>query len=131
MADGGDEEAYYEEEEDDDAYFEDEGAVDHAEGADDALVNYSDDETLDALLGELPPDALEDSSLADAFATVAQFKQKGKGSGKKPIQSAGIPFRASGDITFEQKAKEQRKSAVKFLKAVTFCTACEKKGHWA
>ena len=130
LADGGEEEVYYEEDEDD-AYFEDEEAADHAEGPDDALVNYSDDETLDALLGELPPDALEDSSLADAFATVAQFKQKGKGGGKKPSQPAGIPFRASGDITFEQKAKEQRKSAVKFLKAVTFCTACEKKGHWA
>ena len=130
LADGDEDEAYYEDE-DEDAYFEDEEATDQAEVLEEAFVNYSDDETLDALLGELPPNALEDSSLADAFATVAQFKQKGKGGGKKHGPPAGIPFRASGDITFEQKAKEQRKSAVKFLKAVTFCTACEKKGHWA
>ena len=34
-------------------------------------------------------------------------------------------------MSFSKKAKDQRKSAVRFLKSVTPCTACQQKGHWA
>ena len=84
--------------------------------------------SLKHFLRELTSESLEDPLVADAFATVAQhrmqkkgnFKKKGSGHGQS---SASFPFKAQGDISFD-KAKDQRKSAVKFLKSVTEYTSC-------
>ena len=64
-----------------------------------------------------------------------QFKKgkgKGKSKGKHPSSpsSQSLPFKASGDISFDAKAKENRNTAVKFSKSVTACTSCGQKGHW-
>ena len=114
------------------AYYEDDDGGE--EDSPDAFVAYSDDEELEAFLGELTSESLKDPQVADAFATVAQhkmqkkdsFKKKGSGHGKP---GATFPFKAQGDISFD-KAKDQRKSAVKFLKSVTECTSCHQSGHW-
>ncbi|CAJ1330013.1 unnamed protein product [Effrenium voratum] len=72
--------------------------------------SYSEDEGLDTLMAEMFPDNdFEDADAAEVLATVAQ---------------------ASGEMTFDQKAKEQRRSAVKFPKTITPCTSCGQKGHW-
>ena len=100
---------------------------------------YSDDEALEALIGELPDEGLENGGeIADALATLAQhrsgFKKKFI---KKPSQGPSpqgsqqtFPFKAQGDLSFDQRSKDQRKAAVNFLKTVTACTACGAKGHW-
>lgn len=115
------------------AYYEDEDGGED-ESPDAALITYSDDEELEAFLGELTNESLEDPLVADAFATVAQHKMQKKGNFKKKgsghgQSSASFPFKAQGDISFD-KAKDQRKSAVKFLKSVTECTSCHQRGHW-
>ena len=115
------------------AFYEDEDGGED-ESPDAALITYSDDEELEAFLGELTNESLEDPLVADAFATVAQHKMQKKGNFKKKgsghgQSSASFPFKAQGDISFD-KAKDQRKSAVKFLKSVTECTSCHQRGHW-
>ena len=89
------------------------------------------DETLDALFQDLGPD--DDPQLAEALATFIQNKTKKKFVGNttsSTSSSQSFPFRAHGEMSFEQKARENRRQAVKFLKSVTPCTSCGKKGHW-
>lgn len=116
---------------DDDAYYGNEELDDDEEN----YLAYSEDETLEALMNDVDAEDLERDDVAEAFATIAQhrgsFKKKfikRPASGSPSSQS--IPFKAQGDITFDQKAKEQRRAAVSFLKSVTQCTACGQKGHW-
>ena len=114
-------------------FYEDEVPEDD-EPADEAFVNYSDDEELEALLNE-NRELLDDSQVAEAYATIAQFKKK-KQFSTSPKKSSGgqggpYPFKATGELSFDAKAKEQRKSAVRFLKSVTPCTTCGQRGHWS
>ncbi|CAK9071730.1 unnamed protein product [Durusdinium trenchii] len=113
-------------------FYEDEVPEDD-EPADEAFVNY-DDEDLEALLSE-NRELLDDSQVAEAYATIAQFKKK-KQFSTSPKKSSGgqggpYPFKATGELSFDAKAKEQRKSAVRFLKSVTPCTTCGQRGHWS
>ena len=125
----------YDPDDEDQAYYEDEEPGDYEALA--ADEDGSEDETLDALINEMP-ESLEDADVAEAFATIAQHRFKGKGKGKKGFgrgtSSTGgttsFPFRATGDLSFDQKARENRKAATAFLKSVTVCTACNQKGHW-
>jgi len=106
---------------------------------DDTYAAYSDDEALENLMGDLAPEDLEDEEVADAFATIAQhrgqqfkkrfIKRPPTSSSASPSQQS-FPFKAQGDLTFDQRAKDQRRAAVSFLKSVTQCTACGMKGHW-
>ena len=106
--------------------FLDEADQDYDEDAYEA-AEASDDDPLEALVQEY--DFTEDPEYAEALATVIQ-KRKGSGSpGKGGSQT--FPFRAKGEMTLDQKAKETRRNAVKFLKTVTPCTVCGQKGHWA
>jgi hypothetical protein len=122
-----------------DAYFDDDYDEDASVMlADDDGPSYSDDETLEALVGELTPEQLEDDSIAEAFATIAQHRQnfKKKFARRPPQQSdstssSALQLKASGDISFDQKSRDQRKAAVSFIKGVTQCTACGAKGHWS
>eukprot|EP00435_Cladocopium_sp_Y103_P058473 s1160_g20.t1 len=120
-------EIYYDE---DDA-----GEAEDDEAADEGYLAYSDDDGLDALISEVGG-SLDDPQVAEAFATVAQFRAKKKGVGKKKPQSGGnsssqsYPFKAHGDIQFDTKAKENRKHAIKFLKSMSTCTSCNQRGHW-
>ena len=132
-------------EDDGDEVYDDEEAVaeedtfEYEATEDDGYVAYSDDEALEALIGELPDEGLENGGeIADALATLAQhrsgFKKKFI---KKPSQGPSpqgsqqtFPFKAQGDLSFDQRSKDQRKAAVNFLKTVTACTACGAKGHW-
>ena len=106
-----------------DAYFEDPdgGEADEANTAGEFYDSTADN--LEAMLQDFD---LEDEELADAFATIMQRK-------KKPPSSAGkgqpMPFRATGEMSFD-KARESKRSAIRFLKQVTPCTACGQKGHW-
>ena len=132
--------ATHEDEDDDPAadlgeeiFYEDEVPEDD-EPADEAFVNYSDDEELEALLSE-NRELLDDSQVAEAYATIAQFKKK-KQFSTSPKKSSGgqggpYPFKATGELSFDAKAKEQRKSAVRFLKSVTPRTTCGQRGHWS
>ena len=129
-------EEIYDLDDEDQAYYEEEDTGDYEALA--ADEDGSEDETLDALISEMP-ESLEDADVAEAFATIAQHRfSKGKGKGKKGsgrgTSSAGsttsFPFRATGDLSFDQKARENRKAATAFLKSVTVCTACNQKGHW-
>ena len=115
-----------------------EGDFDEAEDAEESdgvFVTYSEDESLDALLQEIPWENPDDSHLAEAYATVAQHRmqKRSQGSPKKTSPkppSMTMPFKAHGDLSFEQKSKEQRARATTFLKSVTQCTACLQRGHW-
>ena len=123
---------------DEEIYYEDDpGQEEEGSGQEEALLNYSDDESIDALLSELPQGCLDDSEVVEAFATVAQFKQKRKGPFKKssaPSSSSSTvgpySFKASGDLSFDAKSKENKKNAVRFLKSVSSCTSCHQRGHW-
>ena len=99
----------------------------------------SEDDAFETIVSELTAEDLESGEVAEALATIAQHRGQFK---KKFIQrptsstasasqgsSQSVPFRAQGDITFDQKAKDQRKAAVSFLKSVTQCTACGQR-HW-
>lgn len=117
-----------------DDVFEDDDAFDET------YVAYSDDDGLDNFLNEMDSEQLEDPDVQEALATLAQHRQGFKKKNfKKPSSTSSttsggqqsFPFKASGDLTFDQKAKNQRKAAVDFLKNVTQCTACFQKGHWA
>ena len=114
--------------------FEDEDAFDES------YVAYSEDEGLDSYLNDLDGEQLDDPDVQEALATLAQHRQGfRKKNFRKPSSTSSttsgghqtFPFKASGDLTFDQKAKNQRKAAVDFLKNVTQCTACFQKGHWA
>ena len=116
---------------DDEIFLEDED--EYESPAHDGAEAFWEDETRDTLVQDLP--ALEgNEEVAEALATVMQFK-KGKGKGKSKGKhssspsSQSLPFKASGDISFDAKAKENRNTAVKFLKSVTACTSCGQKGH--
>ena len=105
------------------------------EDSEGVYVTYSDDESLDALLQEIPWDDPEDTQLAEAYATVAQHRMQKRGQGFSKKVSSGsstmtVPFKAQGDFSFDQRAKEQRARATNFLKSVTQCTACLQRGHW-
>ncbi|CAJ1448790.1 unnamed protein product, partial [Effrenium voratum] len=91
----------------DEAYYEDPQDTFEVTDQD---YSYSEDEGLDTLMAEMFPDNdFEDADAAEVLATIAQM-------------------RASGEMTFDQKAKEQRRSAVKFFKTITPCTSCGQKG---
>ena len=90
-------------------------------------------------MGDLAPEDLEDEEVADAFATIAEhrgqqckkrfIKRPPTSSSSNPSQQS-FPFKAQGDLTFDQRTKDQRRAAVSFLKSVTQRTACGMKGHW-
>ena len=126
--------------EDDEVHVEDEvfaeEGTENFEDDDDVFAAYSDDEALEALMNDIPEEEWEDESVAEAFATIAQhrgnFKKKFV---KRPQQNSSgssqtFGFKAHGDLTLDQKSKDQRRAAVSFLKSVTQCTACKQKGHW-
>ena len=124
---------------DDEAYFEDDEIHQNEEDSEEAhQQGYSDDDLMGALLSEFP-DMSEDPQVAEAFATVAQHRFKKKKFMGRPTSSlssttsTGSPvgFTAKGEMSFSEKARDQRRSAVKFLKSVTPCTVCHQKGHWA
>ena len=74
---------------------------------------------------------LDDPEVAEALATLMQKKGQWKGGQKgAPGASQAFPFKASGELSFDQKARESKRQAVQFLKSVTPCTACGMKGHW-
>lgn len=116
------------------SYHEDIDADEHYEPPTcDGAESFWEDETFDTLVQDMP-DLDENPEVADALATVMQYKKKGKGKGKQkgPAGSSStqsFPFRASGDMSFD-KNKEARNNAVKFLKPVTTCTSCHQRGHW-
>ena len=119
-----DDEVYYQDDDDPAEWHEDE----------EALVAESDEELLEAFLQEYEENPTDDADVAQAYATVLQHKQKkrmtgfsgkGKGSGGKSFN-----FKAHGEMSFDAKAKENRKQAVQFLKSVTPCTSCGQRGHW-
>eukprot|EP00435_Cladocopium_sp_Y103_P035729 s1670_g9.t1 len=121
--------------EDDEAFVEGEFPDDDDE-SEGVYVTYSEDETLDALLQEIPWDNAEDNQLAEAYATVAQHRMQKRNNQGSPRKSASgsstmtVPFKAQGDFSFDQKARDQRARATNFLKSVTQCTACLQRGHW-
>ena len=94
---------------------------------------YSDDETLDALLQDYDD---EDPQAAEALATFIQTKSNKKVFGTPSTTTAAstlqqrFPFKAHGEMSFEAKGRENCRNAVKFLKTVTPCTSCGRKGHW-
>ncbi|CAE7722529.1 GIP, partial [Symbiodinium necroappetens] len=114
--------------EDQEAYVEEEGQ----EYEDDAYEahGYSDDEVLENMIQDYE-DHADDQELAEAYATILQKRKQAPGGGKGPSQPQSFPFKAKGEVVLDQQAKEQRRNAVKFLKSVTPCSACGKKGHWA
>eukprot|EP00439_Symbiodinium_sp_Y106_P028859 s5066_g3.t1 len=71
---------------------------------------------------------LDDPELAEAFATVRRRRPELPRTPRDGQQTFG--FKAKGEMTVDQKAKEMRKNAVKFLKTVTPCTSCGQRGHW-
>ena len=131
VLEAGDDDGDYE---GDETYHEDIDADEHYEPPTyDGAESFWEDETFDTLVQDMP-DLDENPEIADALATVMQYKKKGKGKGKQkgPAGSSStqsFPFRASGDISFD-KNKEARNNAVKFLKSVTTCTSCHQRGHW-
>ena len=46
-------------------------------------------------------------------------------------KSSALPLRAQGEVSFDQKAKEQRKNALRFLKGITPCSSCNATVHWS
>ncbi|CAE7610026.1 30S ribosomal protein S1, chloroplastic [Symbiodinium microadriaticum] len=68
----------------------------------------------------------------EALATLAQKEGQAKGSQKGAAtgSSQAFPFKTSGELSFDQRAKGSKRQAVQFLKSVTPCTACGQKGHW-
>eukprot|EP00435_Cladocopium_sp_Y103_P050989 s1107_g15.t1 len=94
----------------------------------------SDDEILDAFINEYDDIPEDDETVAEAFATVLQYKQQkrlgGKSKGKGHGGGKHFNFKGSGELTFDAKAKETRRQAVQFLKSVTPCTSCGARGHW-
>ena len=130
--------------EDDDTHvdeeaFAEEDADEYDMAGDEIYAAYSEDDALENLMGDLAPEDLEDEEVADAFATIAQhrgqqfkkrfIKRLPAPSSSNPGQQS-FPFKAQGDLTFNQRAKDQRRAAVSFLKSVTQCTARGMKGHW-
>ena len=71
---------------------------------------------------------MDDPELAEAFATVRRRRPELPRTPRDGQQTFG--FKAKGEMTVDQKAKEMRKNAVKFLKTVTPCTSCGQRGHW-
>ncbi|CAE7324408.1 Copia protein [Symbiodinium microadriaticum] len=93
--------------EDDEAFFANDLSEDHGE------QDFTEDE------------------IADALATVMQNKKRSAPPPKGgPGKTQSFGFRAQGELSIDQKARENRKQAVKFLKQVTPCTSCGQRGHW-
>lgn len=119
---------------DGDAYFEGDENDDEEVLDESYVASYSKDDTLDALLTEGGGN-MDDPEVAEAFATVAQYRQKGKGhqpekSQPGPASSQSYPFKAEGDTQFDGRAKENRKNAIRFLKSMSTCSSCNRRGHW-
>ena len=116
-----------------DTYYQNDDDEQPGDDADEAWAAASDDELVDAFIAEYPDDPEGDQSLAEAYATVLQHKQfkKKMGGGKGKGGGGGrFNFKGSGEVTFDAKAKENRRQAVQFLKSVTPCTSCGQRGHW-
>ena len=109
----------------DEVFYEEEDPA--VEGDSPESPDYAGDEILDAMLQD--HDVTEDPDLAEALATIMQ-KKKQPATGQKGQPAQSFPFRAKGEMSFDQRAKETRKNAVKFLKTVTPCTSCGQRGHW-
>ena len=118
---------YNDEDAEGDAYFEEPDDLDDAEPWHD--LEGDDPGNIEALIQDY--DLEGDQELADAFATIMQKKKKPQPSKGQKGQSKGYPFKAHGEISFDQKAKDARKNAVQFLKQVTPCTSCGQRGHWS
>jgi hypothetical protein len=98
-----------------DTYYQNDDDEQPGDDADEAWAAASDDELVDAFIAEYPDDPEGDQSLAEAYATVLQHKQfKKKMSGGKGKGSGGgrFNFKGSGEVTFDAKAKENRRQAV-------------------
>ena len=120
----------YEDQPDEDAFIEDTAQPEEEDAfyEDNTPYSYSDDETLDTYLQDFPE---EDMELAEALATAVQNKHKKKTpSSTSSSTTNSFPFKAQGEMSFDAKARENRKNAVKFLKSVTPCTSCGRNGHW-
>ncbi|CAE7745994.1 RE1 [Symbiodinium sp. KB8] len=89
---------------------------------------YDEQAALEAMIQDY--DFAEDQELAEAYATIFQKKTK-KGQPPQGKGQQAYPFRAQGEIAFDQKGKDNKRNAIKFLKQVTPCTSCGMKGHWA
>ena len=113
---------------DQDAYVEEE-APDPDDDAYEAH-GYSDDEVLESMIQDYEGNA-DDQELAEAYATILQRRKQQPAGGKGTGQAQSFPFKAKGEVVLDQQAKEHRRNAVKFLKSVTPCSACGKKGRWA
>ena len=113
---------------DQESFVEEEGQeyTDEAFGAD----GYSDDDVLESMIQDYDGYA-DDQELAEAYATILQKRKQPHTGSKGPGQGQSFPFNAKGEVVLDQQAKEHRRNAVKFLKSVTPCSACGKKGHWA
>ena len=86
-------------------------------------------DNLEALIQDY--DLEGDQEPADAFATIMQKKKKPHPQKGQKGQSKGYPFKAHGEISVDQKAKDARQNAVQFLKQVTPCTSCGQRGLWS
>ena len=82
------------------------------------------DTLIDSLLAD--GDLAEDQEFTEALATVMQKK---KDHSSRPVPGQSFNFKAKGEMSSD-KAKESRKSAVRFLKTITPCTSCGQRGHW-
>ena len=89
---------------------------------------YDEQAALEAMIQDY--DFAEDQELDEAYATIFQKKTK-KGQPPQGKGQQAYPFRAQGEIAFDQKGKDNKRNAIKFLKQVTPCTTCGMKGHWA
>ncbi|CAE7028194.1 Lztr1, partial [Symbiodinium sp. CCMP2456] len=78
-------------------------------------------------------DVAEDPELAEAYATILRKNaKKGQLSGSLGNgASLAYPFRAQGEIAFDQKGNDPKRNAIKSLKQATPCTTCGMKGHWS
>jgi len=109
-------------EHDDEAYHEelDYEAEEHYDGPTyDGAESFLEDEALDSFLQDFLGYE-ENSEVADALATVTQYRKKGKGKGKDKGSSSSSGSQQSRlQVTFHLMKKLVRNNAVKFLKSVT------------
>jgi hypothetical protein len=104
---------------------------------DDNACSYSDDEGLDAFIQALDMEEADEGELEVLAQVYQKRKSKGKGKGKgggakKPgaPNTTAVPFKATGELTFNEKAREQRKTTTAAIKQRTQCVACDQFGHW-
>ncbi|CAE7548475.1 RE2, partial [Symbiodinium necroappetens] len=112
------------------------------ENEEDAFLDEEDQELYDEALaeGDYEEDPaetlaqeydLEDPELAEAFAVLAKKKGNQSTATSRDGSQQTFGFKAKGEMTVDQKARETRKNAVRFLKTVTPCTSCGQRGHWS